>query len=433
MPKDDRTSVFHNLYIGAVKQLSSPDRIFATAAVAQLKANGVADADQHFEAIQWAFAEAAPDLDNVPDPITIKIGDASIDKMLDHISVDDVALSAAVASISGDAELLVNDLMEQLRKKHLKDVLDNAEERLLHLENDRKAFTRRLALTWKKPLELLDLQIELALDVGGAWSKKLRGSKRRKDAELRVVITRLHARSLQVAGEVRALLREGFADGALSRWRTLHELTVVALFIAQEGNEMADRYLAHLDVDSYKAALGYHRAAPLLNYKGVPPKFLAALTAKVDALKIKYGKVFAEDYGWASSGLNGKSPNFANIEEAVRLERFRPYFRLASNTVHAGPKGAYFRLGAHDTDILLAGASNAGLEEAARLSALSLAQITSRLLSLAPNLDSGVWTGVLLDLSNKVEEEAVRVMRRMDREERQLREGRIATSKRSRL
>lgn len=321
--------------------------------------------------------------------------------------------------------------MEQLRKKHLKDVLDHAEERLLHLENDRQAFTRRLALTWKKPLELLDVLIELALELGGAWSRKLRSGKRRKDAELRDVVTRLHARSLQVAGEVRALLREGFADGALSRWRTLHELTVVARFIAQEGNETAERYLAHLDVDSYKAALGYDRAAPLLNYKGVPPKALAALTAKVDALKTKYGKVFADDYGWASSALSGKPANFATIEQAVNLERFRPYFRLASNTVHAGPKGAYFRLGAHDANILLAGASNAGLQEAARLSALSVAQITSCLLSLAPNLDSGIWAGVLLDLSNKVEEEAVRVMRRMDREERQLRKGRIVKSKHS--
>jgi len=131
--------------------------------------------------------------------------------------------------------------------------------------------------------------------------------------------------------------------------------------------------------------------------------------------------------------LKGKSPNFANIEEAVHLERFRPYFRLASNTVHAGPKGAYFRLGAYDTDILLAGASNVGLQEAARLTALSLAQITSCLLALRPNLDSGVWTGVLLDLSNKVEQEAVRVMRRIEREERQLRKGQVGKRKRADL
>jgi hypothetical protein len=372
------------------------------------------------------------DPDNVPESITIKVGDPKIDEMNTHFSVDDAALSAAVASITGDAEKVADELIHQLRTNHLKDVLDKPEERLLHFENDRQAFTRRLALTWNKPLELLDLDIALVVELGGAWSNKLRSGKR-KDGELIEVVTRLHARSLQVAGEVRALLREGFADGALSRWRTIHELAVVALFIAQEGNEAADRYLAHLDVDSYKAALGYNRAAPLLNYRSVPPKHLAALTKKVEALKSKYGKLFAEDYGWAASGLKGKSPNFANIEEAVHLERFRPYFRLASNTLHAGPKGAYFRLGTYDTNILLAGASNVGLQEAARLTALSLAQITSCLLSLEPNLDSGVWTGVLLDLSNKVEREAVRVMRRIEREELQLRKGQVVKPKRSRL
>ena len=433
MPKNDPTTAFHDLYLDAIKQLTSRERIFAIAAVLQLKADGVADADKHREAIQRAFAEAVADPDNIPGSITIKVGDPKIDEMNAHFSVDDAALSAAVASITGDAEKVAGELMEQLRKNHLKDVLEKPEERLLHFENDRQAFTRRLALIWKKPLELLDLHIALVLELGGAWSKKLRSGKQRKDAELVEVVTRLHARSLQVAGEVRALLREGFADGALSRWRTIHELAVVALFVAQEGNEMADRYLDHLSVDSYKAALGYDRAAPLLNYKGVPSKGMAALVKKVDALKTRYGKVFAEDYGSAASGLKRKSPNFASVEEAVHLEHFRPYFRLASNTVHAGPKGAYFRLGAYDTDILLAGASNVGLQEAARLTALSLAQITSCLLSLRPNLDSGVWTGVLLDLSNKVEEEAVRVMRRIEREERQLRKGQVVKPKRSRL
>lgn len=91
MPKNDRTSVFHNLCIGAVKQLSSPDRIFAAAAVAQLKAKGVDDADKHRETIQRAFAQAIPDLDNVPDSVTIKVGDPKIDEVLDHICVDDAA------------------------------------------------------------------------------------------------------------------------------------------------------------------------------------------------------------------------------------------------------------------------------------------------------------------------------------------------------
>lgn len=428
MPRNDPTTNLQNLYLECIKKLSAPARIMALAAVEQLKADGVTDADKHFETIQKAFAEATSDLNNMPESINLNTGDPRIDDS--NFSVDDAALSAAAASIESESEKGVTELMEQLRKNHLKDVLEvEREKRLVHMEIDRQAFARRLALTWKKPLELLDLHLALAFELGGTWSKKLRSGKRKKDAELVEVITRLHARSLQVAAEVRALLREGFADGALARWRTVHELAVVAFFIAQERNDMARRYLDHLDVDSYKAAQGFERAASLLGYKKVAPKELAALTKKVNALKAEYGKAFAEDYGWSVSGLKGKPPNFANIEEAVHLERFRPYFRLASNTVHAGPKGAYFRLGTYGIDILLAGPSNVGLEEAARLTALSIAQITSCLLSLRPNLDSGVWTGVLVDLSHKIEGEAVRVMRRIEREERQLRSDQVARTR----
>ena len=186
MPKNDPTTAFHDLYLDAIKQLTSQQRIFAIAAVLQLKADGVADADKHREAIQRAFAEAIADPDNIPGSITIKVGDPKIDEMNAHFSVDDAALSAAVASVIGDVEQVAGELAEQLRMNHLKDVLERPEERLLHFENDRRAFTRRLALVWKKPLELLDLHIALVLELGGAWSKKVRSGKQRKDAKLEI-------------------------------------------------------------------------------------------------------------------------------------------------------------------------------------------------------------------------------------------------------
>ena len=392
----------------------------ALGVIARLKSKGVADADKHFEAIFAAFAAAIADPDNVPDSVSLDTGDPRVDGT--EFRIDDATVTAMLASAESEAERIAVAMTDQFRKLKLRTVLtDEREKRLVHMDIDREAFTRRLAMTWREPFELLDLQLALAFELGATWSRKLRARGHKKDPALVEVISRLHARSLQVAAEVRALLREGFADGALSRWRTVHELAVVALFVAQEGNDMAIRYLDHLDIDSYKAALEYERTAPLLGYKKGPPKRLAALTKRATALKAKYGKPFGESFGWAASGLKGKSPDFANIEAAVKMERFRPYFRLASNTVHAGPKGAYFRLGLLGNDVLLAGPSNVGLQEAARLTALSIAQITSCLLSLRMKVDSGVWTGVLIDLSSRVEKEAVKVMRRIEREEHQVR------------
>jgi len=48
-------------------------------------------------------------------------------------------------------------------------------------------------------------------------------------------LVRLQAGAARVAGEIYALLLSGYASGAHARWRTLHEIAVTALFIAQRG------------------------------------------------------------------------------------------------------------------------------------------------------------------------------------------------------
>jgi hypothetical protein len=223
---------------------------------------------------------------------------------------------------------------------------------------------------------------------------------------------------------VQTLLRNGFADGALSRWRTIHELAVTAMFIAEHGKPVADRYAAHLSADAIKTARQYQKFAPVLGYRPISPKEQRRLDKEAQELVEKFGKAFLNDYGWAADALNNSQPTFANIEAAVNLDRFRPYFRLASRTVHAGAKGTYDRLGFRDErDIILVGSSNVGLEEAGRLVTISLNHITMVLLMLHPNTDSIIWGRILLELSTKVENKFLKIARRIEREERQLRKG----------
>ncbi|WP_217430933.1 DUF5677 domain-containing protein [Sphingomonas bacterium] len=49
----------------------------------------------------------------------------------------------------------------------------------------------------------------------------------------------LHARACQVVFEIITLMENGLADGAMARWRTLHEITVVATILAEHGEELA--------------------------------------------------------------------------------------------------------------------------------------------------------------------------------------------------
>lgn len=382
---------YHHAYLDVVKRHTQPAYLLAWLILEKLREQGI-DGTDHFEAIkEKAVACLAADPESDTLTIELELPGLNLRKASVQIVSDD--LSKVAGRFSEVTESACQELFASFTDSALRSVLEDPEVRLLHLSTERDAFVRRLEQTWSEPFKLLDILVELCSEVGDARNSMLRKNRRRsKDFVVVDVLTRLHGRSLTVAREVQILLRNGFADGALSRWRTLHELVVISMFILQSGEDAAIRFSAHVDADSIKAARQFRKFAPLLGYRQIAKKEQARLDALEAELTQRFGKDFLGDYGWAALALNYPRPTFAAIEEAVDLDKFRPYFRLASNTVHAGAKGTYFSLGiVDDRDVILAGASNAGLEEAGRLLALSLTQITMNLLMVHPNTDSIVW------------------------------------------
>ena len=69
------------------------------------------------------------------------------------------------------------------------------------------------------------------------------------------------------------------------------------------------------------------------------------------------------------------------------LDHLSPFYKMASNSVHAGSKGTKHRLGLldQDTQPLLAGPTNYGLADPAQLTAMSLNQVTTAFLLLDPS------------------------------------------------
>ena len=72
-------------------------------------------------------------------------------------------------------------------------------------------------------------------------------------------------------------------------------------------------------------------------------RFIGGLERDVDKLKEQFGDDFRHDYGWAAKALDRSRVSFADIEEAVRLDYMRPYYRAASEQVHASARGAILR------------------------------------------------------------------------------------------
>lgn len=256
-----------------------------------------------------------------------------------------------------------------------------------YLARLKDGFEQRLYRRYKAGFELLSLHLTLGRDLGDEVNQEARASKKHRSSFVFVdVLTRLHARACQIADEVRTLLRSGYADGAMARWRSLHEVSVVLQFIAQKGPDMAVRYADHEAVESLKAARGYNANAERLNQEPYTPAELAQIETDTKAIVSKYEPDYDSDYGWAAVALKKRKPNFASIEEAVDLDHFRPYYKFASHNVHANPKGIFYRLCVlGDHSILPAGATNAGLTDPAQNTAISIARATAVVAQLAPH------------------------------------------------
>jgi Family of unknown function (DUF5677) len=258
-------------------------------------------------------------------------------------------------------------------------------------KNEISDFRRRLNARWKTGISKLHMLVTMARELGDNINGDARRNPEASGAALVDVLTRLQARSCQVAEEVIVLLETGFANGALARWRTMHEIAVAAVFISEHGNACAERYIDHQIVESYKGALEYQAVQAKLGYKPISSREMEEIRQQYEAMLSKHGKAFAGQYGWASANLKGRQPTFKEIEKAAKTDQLRGHYRMASHGVHANPKGIFFSIASiFPTNLLLAGPSNSGLADAGEAAAHSLLVASAALLSLSPTFDHQV-------------------------------------------
>lgn len=221
----------------------------------------------------------------------------------------------------------------------------------------------------------------------------------------------MHARSLLIAREILCMLYGGYPDGALSRWRSLHELSVTAVFLKTQNQEVSHRYLASFPFASLRAAKQLNEHAVRANMTPFTAQEVAAMTARCDAFEARFGKEMREEYGWASVALNNPKPNFAQIEKAVSLDHWRPRYRWASQHTHGGYRPALSLLGTAESmqPVHLVGQSNSGFTDPIHMTAISLNNATSSLLIIRPTVDNIIFLRIISDLSNEIGDVAVAV------------------------
>jgi hypothetical protein len=241
----------------------------------------------------------------------------------------------------------------------------------------RISFEKRLNELWKEPFNLLELLLIMSYEIGKEFSREKQQEAEKDKDYVFYVLDRLHSRAILVGREILSLLRSGYASGAHARWRTLHEIAVTALFIKQYGNGVAERYLFHDQIESYKAMIEYQEHSNALGYPRLTKREIKKAEELRNHLRDKFGKSFVkETYGWAAEALGKEKPRFSDIESAVGLSHLRPFYRMASHAAHANPKGVTFNLGIpkKGEQVQLVGPSNTGMADPGHAAAISLLQ-----------------------------------------------------------
>ena len=265
---------------------------------------------------------------------------------------------------------------------------------------------------WKEPLELLDLLVVLAERFGTAfYGERVATGIDADEFLLLTELTQLHARACQISSAIHLLLRSGYPDDAHARWRSLHEISVIAKFLKEGGPLLAERYSEHKTVQQHKQVLADHEQIHQLGREPEPKQidYLNSLQAKVDALVDRYGSSFKREYGWAAEAIGKTRTTFRDIEkkvsinETVNMEGWRSQFRLASENVHASSQGSAYRLGlGKDSDaVILSGPSTEGLGDPGFTTANSLCETALALLGTRSNADDVLRVGILINLAER--------------------------------
>src|SRR5262249_21611006 len=156
---------------------------------------------------------------------------------------DAAKFDALTATLVSEIPSIISNVTERTVEGMLNSLLATWQAESRHDRGEVIGFRRRLAERGGAPFELLRLMYGLAREYGETIGTAFRDDGASPPPHLMEALSRLHARSCRLAAETLALLEAGFPEGALARWRALHEVATVAMFLSDHDEQLAERYM----------------------------------------------------------------------------------------------------------------------------------------------------------------------------------------------
>lgn len=286
------------------------------------------------------------------------------------------------------------------------------EDRLLTQE-----FESRLQQRWLNAFynlsSVIKLSEETAMDIIDEYMET-KATKINKQGEYQVsvvfdVLLKLYSKAITLSKEILLLLKSGYSDGAMSRWRSLHECNIYFSILSLNYNDqkftenIVCKYLDYSKIEKYQEIMKYQKIDKKFKINSDDYKMIKS--DYCDVLK-QYGDEFSKPYSWAKELFPSKGRiYFSDLEKMAGIDHLSIYYKQASYHIHASPTGIYNSLGSIKDEKTrqigyIFGPSNYGLSIPGQLTLISLIQISISLLKIDVNIDRLIRMSIFNKFAN---------------------------------
>jgi hypothetical protein len=286
-------------------------------------------------------------------------------------------------------EKAINDKLPKVLENLLAGVSEQLYRYCFDKNNDLKKQERKIAKSIKSMygsgIKIFEAFIELNSKISSfTYGKYYKLFDKLEDHTKLDTLISIHVRACQIANEIRVLVTNGYADGAISRWRTLHELCITFLFLYDNDYETIEMYNDYQAIENWKKVGEYQENYDSFGWESFAKEDLEFFENDKNEMIKKYGKEFGKGYGWTMNVLPNGRRNIREIEKAVGQKHFRPIYTWASENVHSGVSGIKRKLGLRESeqDFLLTSCNDFGFLDSIEFSSSSLTIMSEAFLNM---------------------------------------------------
>jgi len=337
---------------------------------------------------------------------------ATIQKLVDSL---DEAITEIGDKLSGSMTDIVHDSLTKIADLIGGEVLAQSFEHTRCLEVEQLRRVEAVQRLWGTAIEQLDILRNLVVE----WDCTAMGLKvgGYANPNTAFALNRLVLRAYDIVGEIIALVRAGYADGALARWRSLHEVCIIAMFLSKRSDKCSWMYLSHHWIEELRLNEANQASGAMIITNSDNDRYIRELRKKKRELIGKFGAAFAKDYGWAAVELGCAKATFRDLEGHVGMDTLRRGYQQANSTIHGGSLATLTRvsLGGRARDT--AGIPPAyGCEVATNYTSASLSMMIAELCLETENADLLTMNMIVQKFSRSIRDQIYQAQRKVSRE-----------------